>query len=102
MPKRYLNNRVLRTENGRRYRTNTVYPDIPVSENDIYLITSAEDRYDTLAQIYYGDPSLWWIISTANSTSNRASLYPNPGVQIRIPSNKQEVLSLYDDLNSSR
>jgi len=102
MPKRYLNSRVLRTENGRRYKTNTIYPDIPVSENDIYLIASAEDRYDTLAQVYYGDSSLWWILSTANSTSNRASLYPNPGLQIRIPANKQEILSLYDDLNANR
>jgi len=102
MPVRYKTIEELKSPQGRRYYKNAIYPDIPVSENDIYLITSAEDRYDTLAQIYYGDPSLWWIISTANSTSNRASLYPNPGVQIRIPSNKQEVLSLYDDLNSSR
>lgn len=102
MPKRYLNNRVLRTEGGRRYRSNPIYPDIPVSANDIYLIATAEDRYDILAQIYYGDSSLWWILSTANSSSNRASIYPEPGTQIRIPSNKQEVLSLYDDLNSNR
>jgi hypothetical protein len=87
---------------GRRYRRNPIYPEIPLSTEDIYIIATEGDRYDTLATTYYGDPTLWWIISTANSSSNRASLVPTLGSQIRIPSNKQQAINLFDSLNLNR
>ena len=34
---------------GVRYIRNAIYPEIPVSENDIYIKTTGGDRYDTLA-----------------------------------------------------
>jgi hypothetical protein len=102
MPNRYKNINVTETDTGRQYRRSVIYPDIEVSDQDIYVIATDGDRYDTLAQIYYGDPSLWWIISTANSSSNRASLIPDPGTQIRIPYNKQEAVNSFESLNSNR
>ena len=102
MPNRYKNIQVTQTENGRPYRRSTIYPDLPTSDQDIYVIATDGDRYDTLAQTYYGDSSLGWIISTANSSSNRASLNPTPGTQIRIPYNKQEAVNLFTSLNSNR
>lgn len=102
MPNRYRNIRVVQNENGRKYRRSVIYPTIEPSDSDIYLIATEGDRYDTLAQTYYGDPSLWWIVATANSTSNRASLVPNPGTQIRIPYNKQEIINEFNSLNTIR
>ena len=102
MPKRYTKIATTTTDTGRRYKFNAVYPDIPATENDIYVVATAGDRLDTLAQHYYGDSTLWWIISAANSNINKASLIPTPGEQIRIPANKQEVIGLFNELNSTR
>ena len=57
---------------------------------------------DNLAQQYYGDATLWWIILTANSNVNRASIVPDPGIQIRIPYSKQEVIDSFNNLNRTR
>lgn len=102
MPNRYKNITVTQTQEGRPYRRSVIYPDIEISDQDIYVIATEGDRYDTLAQTYYGDSTLWWIISTANSSSNRASLIPNLGIQIRIPYNKQEAINQFNSLNSNK
>ena len=102
MPKRYSKIATSVTDTGRRYKFNSVYPDIPATENDIYVVATVGDRLDTLAQQYYGDSTLWWIISAANSNINKASLIPTPGEQIRIPANKEDVVNSYNNLNRTR
>jgi len=102
MPKRYKNIQILQSNNGKSYRSNAVYPDLPPTEQDIYVIATAGDRYDTLANQYYGDSTLWWIISAANPSSDNASLIPVPGTQIRIPGNKQQAINDYSNLNRTR
>jgi hypothetical protein len=79
----------------------TRYPEIPRSFSDIYVYTTIGDRYDGLAQIYYGDSSLWWIISIANSSLSQNSLIPPVGSQIRIPSNPNPIIADYEILNKS-
>lgn len=98
---RYLNIQQTNTEEGTRYLGNAIYPFIPETENDIYVIATAGDRFDTLALQFYKDPSLWWIIASANN-SVRGSLIPTPGVQLRIPADKNLALKLYDQVNSTR
>jgi len=96
---RYRN--ILKTktlENTRLYRT-VKYPDIPRTNNDVYVITTDGDRYDILAQLYYEDPSLWWVISSANAEYTQSSLYPPVGIQLRIPGNLNSVLEAYNTLN---
>ena len=78
--------------------TTTRYPDIPRSFEDIYIYTTAGDRFDTLAQEYYGDSSLWWIISIANDDISQNSLTPPVGSQIRIPSNPTPIIAKYETL----
>lgn len=102
MRKRYRKNRVFSNENGKSYFGNQVYPDIPLSEDDYYVITTVGDRYDILAQQFYGDSSLWWIIVAANNNTSRDSLIPTPGIQLRIPANKEYILNLYENFNSTR
>ena len=95
---RYKNIKIDKDTNGRLLKKNTLYPNVPVSEDDIYVISTAGDRYDTLAKQFYRDASLWWIIASANN-HQRASLVITPGVQLRIPADKALALQLYQDLN---
>ena len=76
------------------------YPEIPRSENDIYVYTTIGDKYDTLAQQYYGDSSLWWVIANANGNLDKSSLTPPLGSQIRIPPSPALTLSEFGELNS--
>ena len=102
MPNRYKNISRDRTDEGREYISNPIYPDIPETPDDIYLITTGGDRYDILAQQYYSDYTLWWIIATANPNQKRDGLIVKPGVQLRIPANKDQVLEAFENLNASR
>lgn len=101
MASRYRTIKQFRTPTGKQYTSNVIYPDIPPSEEDFYIISSAGDRYDVLAQHFYQDYTLWWIIASANS-ANVTSLAINPGIQIRIPANPNAVITLFENLNKTR
>ena len=88
------------TARGRRFKETTKYPDIPLSYNDIYVYTDEGDRFDILAQSYYKDPSLWWIISIANPQLTQMSMFPPLGVQIRIPTNIGGIISQFERFNA--
>ena len=90
------------------YQT-TKYPEIPLSDNDTYVYTTQGDRFDVLAQQYYGDQSLWWIISIANTAIAGTSLpsdLPQDSLiipearQIRIPANYVGVINSFKILNN--
>ena len=53
-------------ENNKRYFKYIKYPNIPLSVNDIYAVTVEGDRLDLIANQFYNDVDLWWIITTAN------------------------------------
>jgi hypothetical protein len=99
MASRYKNIPILRDESGNRYYQNVIYPKIPETADDIYLISTVGDRYDKLAQTYYQDPTLWWIIASANNFTT-ASLIPTPGTQLRIPADKNKVIQLFQQVNN--
>ena len=80
---------------------NSIYPDIPLSDNDSYVITVLGDRLDVLANQFYGDPGYWWILVSANSLPGD-SLFPPPGMQMRIPSDLQGILADYQSINRVR
>ena len=96
---RYTNIEQKKNRDGVRYYKTNIYPDIPRSINDTYVITQAEDRYDKLALQYYSDASLWWVISNANPEYINGSLYPPVGIQLRIPGNISEILVSYESSN---
>ena len=82
------------------YRTSR-YPEVPLSENDIYVYTAQGDRFDVLAQQYYTDSSLWWVIAVANTNIfNQNSLVIPEGIQIRIPSNPSLVVREFNTINT--
>jgi len=101
---RYSSIRIVNTvENTKRRYVNLKYPEITTDFSDIYVYVTRGDRYDLLAQSYYSDSSLWWIISRANPSQTSDSLIPNIGEQIRIPSSSRisTILSQYDILNQN-
>ena len=100
---RYQNIQIVKTDStSDRYYVNNIYPEIPYSENDSYVITVLGDRLDTLAWKYYANAEFWWIITAANPELRKDSLYLEPGIQLRIPQDYNEVLVLYKDQNTSR
>jgi|TARA_B110000483_G_scaffold241714_1_gene325451 hypothetical protein len=98
---RYKNNTKLKTTEGKRYFINSVYPDIPYGESDTYLITSVGERYDILAQQFYGNSNLWWVIAVAND-SKKDGLVVEPGIQLRIPADIDKIVQNYETLNANR
>ena len=76
------------------------YPEVPLSENDIYVYTSRGDRFDILANEFYQNSSLWWIISIANPQIPQNSLTIPEGIQIRIPSNEGSIINEFNKINS--
>jgi hypothetical protein len=99
---RYDNAIIETTSEGKRYWKQKFYPNVPLSETDDYVITTIGDRLDSLAYSYYRDSTLWWVISMANNNVTRGSLFPEPGTQLRIPTNINAVIELYNQYNTTR
>ena len=99
---RYENPIILSTQEGRPYYKGKFYPNIPLSETDVYVITTIGDRLDNIAYSYYNDSTLWWIIAAANNNATNGALYPIPGTQLRIPTDVNNVLQQFDQFNKAR
>jgi hypothetical protein len=99
MANRYTYTNILKTnETKKNYLESTIYPKIKPNDNDLYIISTQGDRLDLLANLYYGDRNLWWIIAVANNL-NDASLSIEPGKQLRIPGNTSNILSDLEKIN---
>jgi hypothetical protein len=101
MANRYRDIKTVQSQDRGSYRTNAIYPELPPSQDDFYVISTAGDRYDLLAKQFYSDHTLWWIIAAANN-SEKASLIPTPGMQLRIPGDKDLAIELYNRVNKTR
>ena len=96
--KRYDNNKIKIDKDGKRVYTTTYYPPIPLTNSDQFIQTKVGTRLDNLAQVYYGDSTLWWIIAKANGIKGFTSLKSN--TRLRIPSNISEILEKFKQLNN--
>jgi len=100
---RYDNSTILKTKfTNRPYYKGKFYPNIPLSESDVYVITTVGDRLDLLAYSYYNDSTLWWVIAMANNNATKGALYPAPGTQLRIPTDLTAILNQYKQFNKAR
>jgi hypothetical protein len=89
-------------ENNKRYLKYIKYPDIPLSLDDLYATIVEGDRLDLIADQFYNDVDLWWIITTANpDIIRRDSFNLKPGLQIRIPDPNRvsNILRSFEQLN---
>ena len=101
---RYSRIPIIKTDNDPKLRyINIKYPLITLDPQDIYVYTTQGDRYDVIAQSYYSDSTLWWVINRANPAQDCASLYPAVGTQIRIPSPNRlsVIIAQYESLNQT-
>ena len=90
----------VRTLDRKRTYKALKYPEIPLSINDLYVITNDGDRLDLLANQFYQDVDMWWIIATANpGVVKRDTFNLKPGLQIRIPTSTQGIIQEFEELN---
>ena len=95
---RTLNNNL--RNKGLVYSDIAKYPIVPQRESDIYAITEFGDRFESLAYRFYGDTTLWWVISISNpNIVNFDSIFLPIGSQIRIPQNISPIVDSFNELN---
>ena len=75
-----------KSKDGKQKLETAYYPDVPDTNSDIIVMTQAGDRFDLLANQFYGDPNLWWYIAKANKM--KFNNIP-AGTKLRIPANAQ-------------
>ena len=92
MSSRYQNNRSKKLKNGKTVFRSKRYPKIPKRDSDIYVVTQGGDRLDTLANQFYSDSSLWWIIAASNNIHD-APFALKEGTIIRIQIDKNTILN---------
>tara|TARA_R110001599_G_scaffold21108_3_gene78752 strand:- start:422 stop:733 length:312 start_codon:yes stop_codon:yes gene_type:complete len=100
--RRFNNIKQLVNQNRKRYYINTVLPEIPLSQDDIYIITQDGDRLDNLSYEFYNDVQFWWVILAANPNKLRKDSYHVAlGEQIRIPSDPIRYVDEFTDFNNN-
>lgn len=92
MDSRYENNEKKKTFDGKEVLRTRIYPNIPLRDDDVYVMTETGDRLDTLAWQYYENPTFWWIIASANNIHD-APLGLKDGTILRIPQNYIAILN---------
>ena len=98
---RYDHTVVKRRPDGKRVLKPTMYPKIPLRDDDIYIFSKESDKLEHISYRFYNTPEYWWVIAKANNISN-GSIYLKPGRQLRIPdlNSIQEILNSMEELNS--
>ena len=94
MAGRYDNIETKKISDGRVVMRPQIYPDIPLRDDDIYIITQTDDRIDLLAHEFLGDASLYWIILAANNIHDAVFAVPD-GTKLRIPSDYTRVINSF-------
>jgi hypothetical protein len=97
---RYQDISTLRDKNGHRKKASVIYPIPPLTNLDTYIRTTTIERLDILANKFYGDITLWWVIASANGLG-KGSLYVPADSVIRIP-DANSIKELIERLNTTR
>ena len=105
MPSRYQSISTMKSDtgitstSGKTIYKPTYYPSIDARVDDSYIITGATDRLDLIANDFYGDSTLWWIIAMVNDLEGD-SMFPPTGIQLRIPANVSTLLTKFNQSNN--
>ena len=89
---RYRKEKILKDKNGIRYYKPTIVQNIPLQDSDRFIFPFDGDRLDIIAQRYYGDSNLWWIIAKANEISD-GQIGLDPEKKIRVPIDIENILN---------
>lgn len=98
---RYKHSEIEKNTDGKRFYRSTIFPSIKERETDIFIYSRRGDRLDLLANRYYSDPTLWWIIAEANHLV-KGTFAVEPSIRLRIPTNVTDILEDLKDINKSR
>ena len=98
MASRYTYTKIKKNKSGKRVFKPTMYPKIPIKDSDIFIYPKFGDRLDNLAQKYYGNVSLWWIIAKVNNL-DAAHIGLEVDNQIRIPTDIQPILQKLKEIS---
>ena len=96
---RYSNIPTTTRYDGKRVYLTTSYPVITPQDSDIQVISNETDYLDAMAEKYYGDATLYWIIALANNLGKGRLSVP-PGLIIRIPTNTNQIIAQFNSLNA--
>lgn len=66
--------------------------DIPISDDDLYIEVKKDIKLDKIANEFYGDPSLYWIILISNYMKHPWD-FGNRKI-LRIPRYRENIMSL--------
>ena len=90
MENRYSNiPTILKTGKGRVYDS-VLLSNVDATDSDIVVITIQGDRLDLLANEYYQDPSMWWVIALKNDMTE-IDISMKEGIILRIPSRNEAI-----------
>ena len=81
--------------------TTNILPEIVRNPTDTVITATSVDRLDLLAQRFYNDRTLWWIIALANNLPGD-SLFIDPGTQLFIPRNVTNIINDLKRKNNER
>lgn len=91
MKSRYDYTKKVKSDKGKTVTSSMSLVNIEPKDTDIYIITNATDRLDTLAYKYYGNVRYWWIIAMVNNINNGTMALP-PNTRLLIPSDLGSIL----------
>lgn len=94
MANRYENGNLKKLSDGRLVYSSKIYPNIPVQDSDIYIVTQEGDRLDSIAYQFYGDAALWWIIAASNNIHD-APLALDDGTVLRLPKDYLSIINKF-------
>ena len=90
MENRYSNiSTILKIGKGRVYDS-VLLPNVDATDSDIVVITIQGDRLDLLANEYYQDPSMWWVIALKNDMTE-IDISMKEGIVLRIPTRNEAI-----------
>lgn len=82
--------------NKKKVYSGTILPYVEPKDSDIVILTTSTDRLDLLADEYYGDSSMWWIIALKNNLTD-IDFVLEPGTILRLPT-RTEALQIKENI----
>ena len=63
----------------------TLYPKIPLRDDDIYIFSRESEKLEHISYRFYGTPEYWWVIAKANGVGKRGFGIDKNLKVVRIP-----------------
>lgn len=100
MSSRYQSTLQIRDNFGTRRAQTWIYAVPPATTDDIFIKTTTPERLDNLANDFYSDPQLWWLIAAVNGFGKGSLMIPE-NTNLRIP-NADGIQELAIQINNTR